>query len=486
MKCFSSLCAIAAAFALGNPSMLVTHVQGAVAARENVLSRANVKLADPSLISNEEFDPDLDFELDLDDSSFTSSSTSDIEEIQMTSNGDMFPQEIMENKVAAKGFNYGRGVGYVTISDVKKGEQLFSIPNEEIMSLDSANRGRIGLLIQVNPDLSPAIVLALHLLNEKFLEKASKFSTFIEGLPKYLNTTLFFSQEELDSMKGSQLYRLTVGRYQALEEYFKLLEGPVTSNAVDPPLFTKEQFTLENFKWALSIVWAQSFFVGPNERDVNIMPIVNTIGECIDCENDIRINPETGRVHFFAIRDYKRGEAVEMNLGAKGMFLTMLNHGYMPPASSLDRLQISIFLDPTDPMAKIKEQILFSYNMSMNDSYLLSYGSTELAPNMLKSLRIKLLKGGEIEKYTQAAEDKIISLRNEFVVSRAIIQTCDNLLQQYQTSILEDKQKKPRNQREESLLKILIIEKEILENTKELATKQWMKLLDAEEAVALL
>ncbi|KAF4030823.1 Rubisco LSMT substrate-binding [Phytophthora infestans] len=79
----------------------------------------------------------------------------------------------------------------------------------------------------------------------------------------------------------------------------------------------------------------------------------------------------------------------------------------------------------------------------------------------------------------------IVSLRNEFVFTRAVISTCTTLLKQYPTSIEQDQENLAKlsdkddveSVRIAHVQRILIMEKQILNETMELALDQWQSLL---------
>lgn len=144
---------------------------------------------------------------------------------------------------------------YIASKNITKGDPILSIPVELVISVHSSKSGRTSIMSEVNPDLPESVILALHLMEESTLGTESKWFPFLRHLPKTLNTTIFFSEEEYSHLRGSQIYRITESRRKAVENMFNALVGPLTSDAVEPPLFTKQQFTQENFKLAISSIW---------------------------------------------------------------------------------------------------------------------------------------------------------------------------------------------------------------------------------------
>lgn len=409
-----------------------------------------------------------------------------------------------ELNLAAKGFNFGRGVSYVATKPLHEGDVLFSMPLHDVMSLETARQTRINILLEANPDLPPSIAMALHLLEQKYLGSASRFALFIDALPSAaaINSTIFYSDHELEQLKGSHLYRLTLGRRDAISKFFDALVKPVTSLALDPPLFSKDDFTLEEFTWALGVVWSHTFPYGSGESEVVLAPVLDTIGICDrdDCPpSDVEFDLQSHRFTVYAPQGYAAGEEVKLNLGvSKSSVLLMLNHGFMraEPSKLVDQLDISIFLDPNDTMIDVKQFLLASVNMTMNDTYTLRYGSEALDDRMAVSLKIKLLAGEELGKYKQAllgpvkedgqtTQRRIVSLRNEFVYTRAIVIATRNLLGQHATTLEADLEalnalRDTPATRRVQILRSLVMEKQILHNTLKLAMDDWSALLLSE------
>ncbi|TMW65549.1 hypothetical protein Poli38472_008191 [Pythium oligandrum] len=401
-------------------------------------------------------------------------------------------------KVKPATFNYGRGVGYVTTQAVESGDVLFSIPFTEIMTTETAHQGRIKVLLDANPTLPSSIALALHLLEEKFRGEASRFEHYIESLPSIagLNGTIFYSDKDFEGFEASHLYRVTQGRRQAIKNFYEALLGPVTSTAVDPPLFTSDQFTLDNFRWAMGIVWSRAFPLSKSDEDAVIAPVLDTIGACVeaDCpETRLEWDTRSQRLVVFATEDYAADDEVRLDFSYKSSALMMLNHGFSRPApwSQVETFDMSIFLDPNDTLISIKSHLLQTQNLTMNGTYILRYNSNSLDAEMMKSLKTKLLSAAELDKHRELFEPTsdrpILSLRNEFVFTRAVLLSCRNLLKQYPTRLEDDRQQltalenqfggRVPTDRRIHMLRSLVIEKEILQHTEQLVLKQWQDLL---------
>ncbi|POM65157.1 Putative ribulose-1,5 bisphosphate carboxylase/oxygenase small subunit N-methyltransferase I [Phytophthora palmivora] len=174
----------------------------------------------------------------------------------------------------------------------------------------------------------------------------------------------------------------------------------------------------------------------------------------------------------------------------------MLNNGFSRDRASpkLDKLDLTVTLDPSDSLAPLKNYLLQSQlNESINATYAFFYGSSKIDDAISTSLKMKLLSGAELSRYKElltpkeenSTEDRsILSLRNEFVFTRAIISTCTTLLEQYPTTLEQDQSTLDKltkddveNVRKAHIQRILIMEKHILKETMDIAVEDWKALV---------
>ena len=64
------------------------------------------------------------------------------------------------------------------------------------MNLKSASKSRVGILMEINPTLPDAIILALHLLEQSVQKEKSFFHPFIQYLPSLneMESTIFYTK----------------------------------------------------------------------------------------------------------------------------------------------------------------------------------------------------------------------------------------------------------------------------------------------------
>lgn len=394
---------------------------------------------------------------------------------------------LKEAGVKAKGIRMTKNISgktYVANKDILKDEPVLSIPRELIISVHSAKSGRTAIMREVNKDLPEYVVLALHILEERMLEQASKWYPFIDHLlAKTLKSSIFFSEDDLSYLKGSQLYHTTNTRIDAMRNMFNALVEPITSDAVKPPLFTHGQFTEKNFKWALASVWAhsieiQNFHTG--QVEIMLIPIIDSLHHDTHANTKIRMDSEGKNVILFAQKDIPSGSQLYINTGTIDMNTFMATRGYVPDDSEVQVLPINIGLNEDDALYDVKALIHEKLNTTMQSSYFLKLGQP-VSDEIIRSMRIKLLQGAEVERLKYALSNQVVSIRNEYAVHRSILQTCATTLTQYPTSIEDDKIRLEEKDLTESVrdsIRAIINDKRILKETEIWVRNQWTALLD--------
>ncbi len=94
----------------------------------------------------------------------------------------------------------------VAARDLGAGEALVTVPESQWLTPEVVRRSRLGQLVE---GLEPWLQLALYLLAEKGSPSGSA-SLFVDNAAPALGTPLFWSDEELEQLQGTQLLASTL------------------------------------------------------------------------------------------------------------------------------------------------------------------------------------------------------------------------------------------------------------------------------------
>ena len=160
----------------------------------------------------------------------------------------------------------------------------------------------------------------------------------------------------------------------------------------------------------------------------------------------------------------------------------------------------------------LKEKMLNQLGLSMNDTYYLRNEDTGLSQNLLRMMRVQMMRPSEFDKFEsvllkaqeeQPREKQIVSLRNEHATLKTVVAACDQLLSTYNTTLQEDetilrellsqeeeKAKEDEQEQEEArarvrktqIVTLRMSEKRILLTAKARAMQLWLDLMNVETA----
>lgn len=113
------------------------------------------------------------------------------------------------NKVELK-YSETEGYSVFATDQLSVGEIAISVPYSLCLSLDSILQGPLSVVLDLYPDIIsyPDEVLAMALMCSSYPVESIQ-AKHIASLPKTFNTPVFWSDQELEYLKGSMVWNLT-------------------------------------------------------------------------------------------------------------------------------------------------------------------------------------------------------------------------------------------------------------------------------------
>lgn len=152
----------------------------------------------------------------------------------------------------------GQGRGIRATAAIDEDDLLFSIPRSMVISLENNTSSVADFLESKNAtELSEWSKLIVAMLLSQI---SDAYKPYFDLLPKSFDTLMFWSQDELDFLKGSYVVE-KIGREEAEHEY----------NSNIRPLFENSNidFSLEAYHRMGSLIMAYSFDIPPRENTSN-------------------------------------------------------------------------------------------------------------------------------------------------------------------------------------------------------------------------
>ncbi|KAH7424534.1 hypothetical protein KP509_11G013100 [Ceratopteris richardii] len=359
----------------------------------------------------------------------------------LSSNIPVIPQQV-ENQ----------GLGIVAKGrSVAQNEDVLSVPQELWMSVAVARlHPTIGPFCQ---NLRPWVALALLLLYEKAMP-SSFWRPYIDILPDTLDSPLFWSNEELMQLEGTQLLGSISGYLQHVDsEYTTLFQEVIEPN---PGIFNTSLFSRDLFLWAFGILRSRTFppLTGDELALVPFADLVNH-GMVLNMDGPSWEKKSSG---FFDRREYltlrapisvKEGEQIVMQYGkVKSNGKLAVDYGFVecgPKTTAIrDSFTLTLEIAESDRFFDDKIDIAELNGLSAIVYFDLVY-EQGLPDNMLPFLRLIALSGTDAflleALFRNSVWDHLqlpVSRVNEEAVCKAIVDGCHVALTSYPSTIDED------------------------------------------------
>jgi histone-lysine N-methyltransferase SETD3 len=101
-------------------------------------------------------------------------------------------------------------------------------------------------------------VLALFIMHERRKGANSAHAEHIDSIPREYDQTLFWADNELAEIVGSNVHALTQSLAVQVREDHEALLKALESSAYELTLLADTPFTLEEYRWALATIWSRS------------------------------------------------------------------------------------------------------------------------------------------------------------------------------------------------------------------------------------
>ncbi|KAJ9549149.1 hypothetical protein OSB04_021692 [Centaurea solstitialis] len=402
-------------------------------------------------------------------------------------------EKVVSSKSPAKPATVPEGLGLVAQKDLGRNEVVLEVPKKFWINPDTVSASEIG---NVCNGLKPWISVALFLIREKLREEDeySPWRNYIDVLPEYTDSTIFWSEEELGeiegwSFSGTQLLSTTL----SVKEYVKNEFLQVQEQVILP---NKQLFpfaiTLEDFVWAFGILRSRAFsrLRGQNLVLIPLADLINHSPSITteDGAYEIKGAGLFSRDQIFSLRTpipVKAGQQVliQYDLNKSNAELA-LDYGFIESTPDRNTYTLTLQISDSDPYFDDKLDIAETNGTKAIQYFDITLGRP-LPPKMLPYLRLVALGGTDAFLLESIFRNSVwdhlelpVSRDNEEVICQVVRGACQSALSSYRTTIEEDEKLKggDLDQRVEIAIGIRAGEKMVLQQIDENFKEREMEL----------
>ncbi|CAB3976636.1 histone-lysine N-methyltransferase setd3 [Paramuricea clavata] len=353
-----------------------------------------------------------------------------------------------ENVEVYSSSDYDCGVRAVTT--FQAGEKIFNIPRKLILTSEHSSSTFLGSIIETDKLLRvmPNVVLALKLLNESH-EEDSFWKPYIDILPRKFSTPLFFTQEELSALQGSQVLNNVLNLYRSIARQYAYLHQIFKKIPTNNKLNFMKSFTYSQYRWAVSIVMTRQNQIPCSSGNGLHLALIPFLDMCNHCEGHFTTDYDlsTDSCVCFALYSYKPGDQVFIFYGPRSNSDFFVHSGFYYEENKHDLLHIKLGISSSDSLYTLKTQLLSQIPVNVKN-LAVTNAEFPLTKDLLAFLRIFCITE---DKGKQLAEETVenlqsllcdhsvqVSKQNEKKVWSFLETRCSLLLRQYPTTKEQD------------------------------------------------
>ncbi|KAK2732385.1 hypothetical protein FQN55_004135 [Onygenales sp. PD_40] len=246
----------------------------------------------------------------------------------------------------------GSGRGVVACADINEDEELFAIPQDLILSFQNS---KLKEQTHINEnDLGPWLCLILVMMYEYLQGGASRWSPYFEILPTDFDTLMFWSDSELQELKGSAIVN-KIGKSGAEEAILRDLLPVISQNPhLFPPINGLSSYDSPDGRIALlalahrmgSLIMAYAFDIEKGEDDdqegedgyvtdeeeqqlsKGMVPLADLLNADAD-RNNARLFQEEGYFAMKSIKPIRSGDEIFNDYGELPRSDLLRRYGYV-------------------------------------------------------------------------------------------------------------------------------------------------------------
>ncbi|PIM97816.1 N-methyltransferase [Handroanthus impetiginosus] len=345
------------------------------------------------------------------------------------------------------------GLGLVATRDIGRNEVVLEVPRKFWINPDAVATSEIGSICS---GLKPWISVALFLLREKFKGEESKWKYYIDVFPEGTNSTIYWSEEELLEIQGTQLLSTTLGVKEYVQNEFRRVEEEVI-------LPNKKLFpfplTMDDFFWAFGILRSRAFSRLRNQNLV-VIPFADLINHSSKVTTEDHAHEVRGPAGLFSW-DYlfqlrsplslKAGEQVFIQYDLNKSNADMaLDYGFIESNPDRDAFTLTLEISESDEFFADKLDIAEVNGFGETAYFDIKYGQS-LPTGLLQYLRLVALGGTDAFLLESIFRNSVwgflelpVSRANEELICKVVRNACKSALSGYHTTIEGDEKLKEK------------------------------------------
>ncbi|KAI4981652.1 hypothetical protein ZWY2020_022144 [Hordeum vulgare] len=213
-------------------------------------------------------------------------------------------------------------------------------------------------------------LLATYLISEASLEGSSRWSSYIDALPRQPYSLLYWTRTEIDAyLVASPIRERAISRISDVIGTYNDLRDRIFSK--HPDLFPEKVYNMENFRWSFGILFSRLVRLESMGGKVALVPWADMLNHSPEVDAFLDYDKSSQGIVFTTDRSYQPGEQVFISYGKKSSGELLLSYGFVPKEGTNpnDSVEFLVSLKKSDECYKEKLQALKKHGLSESESF---------------------------------------------------------------------------------------------------------------------
>ncbi|CAM9615510.1 unnamed protein product [Pylaiella littoralis] len=315
--------------------------------------------------------------------------------------------------------------------DIPADTIVVSVPWETLMTIDSAKGTPFEGLMEVGAREDDVLCLLL-LYHRHVLKDLSPLKKHMDVLPREYHQTIFYSDDELELLRGTSLHAVTVQWKTQVASDFRELEEMRLQQPSEAVLTVKDalvgSLTKEHYLWALGTVWSRFVTVEREGRPLKAMaPVFDMFNHDPVSETVHGFQESNQCLHLVTLQSWASGSEVKFSYGPLPNSRLLLLHGFCLPSNAFESVELWTTMEPGAPGYAAKQKILEDNGVDLSKRpFILT--DKGLDPRLLPALRVQRATESELKVVADTPWGESLSARNEAEVCEGLCAALSEML----------------------------------------------------------
>lgn len=307
-----------------------------------------------------------------------------------------------------------KGFGIFTTIDLQPDSILIKLPYSLCLSVDMISCDfHLSKILKENPGLRdyPDEILALGIMYAQNPSNECEWSCHVQTFPKSLNSTMFWSDYELEELKCCNVFHITKMLQRQIKTDWENFHYPLTKDY--PDLF--QHHTLELYQHALAMVYSRAIGIRRKNQYIRCIPPLidmanHSIDAGIDASDAFYYDEKSNEIIFYNRIALKANDECCASYGNYSNSKLAHTYGFVIPHNPVRKVDLWTRVSTTTAFGERKQNLLNKYPLTSIQTYDFegTIRNEYISPALLMTIRIIQCNEAELD----ILESRLLSVDN--------------------------------------------------------------------------